>query len=680
MNTPSFISFPNELLEIAPILNGQHFFTKPTDSTHDFILDEIDIFSTNYYQQYQAPVMNFQWPQGSEMYQEFDRNLARIQERQAHSTRPLDEFAAEIFPFLEDCLSVDILGFIHHIRSQLAVTARQIQQMRMENYSNALEGKSISASRNETAIAYQGVTSRNNVGSNDSPASSTINESINPLNIPEIRLEVGQYLVKADWRNCALVCKDWNQTFSKFLYSDVSINGSRQPSLGTLHKHREIVKNIKFVNNNFDASFCPPVLPNLRSIDFTDVNFIVATAPEFTAMIQSSKQITNLSLSIFAKKSSIAFWKAVSDLPYLEQLYIANYRVMRRGKNDEFKLEKELQAFWNACSRLKKLEIFGFGYSQSDRDVDSVILSLAMSKTLSNRSFPHLRHLNISEFETNITSQTSLIACCPNLESLDVCQYQQMIGDDTSIFEVLCQYFKAGNSPNLKSLSLVVEKSKDKLLGELLRYLNASTLQELTISAKRLGKRAYEELRRFFPTLRILDLRDCPRLSSASLVEILVSCPNLEDVNLGLVYAQDLIPTQSWACHRTLRSLKILFECKQLPGPSDEAAKRELFKAVFSTLGQLCNVEHLQFGSVLDFNQSFIPLDIKLSSGLWKLAGLKRLKSLEMGTTTEISIGMKEVYWMLNNWPNLECLGNVYTIHESTLAWRSLKRRGIAVK
>ncbi|KAF8953985.1 hypothetical protein BGZ46_003085 [Entomortierella lignicola] len=88
----------------------------------------------------------------------FDKNLVKIQERQAHTTRPLDELAVESTnkkpnPFM------GYPGFIHHIRSQLTITARLIQEMRKENYANVL------APRNEMTLAYHDAAVRTKAGS-----------------------------------------------------------------------------------------------------------------------------------------------------------------------------------------------------------------------------------------------------------------------------------------------------------------------------------------------------------------------------------------------------------------------------------------------------------------------------------------------------------------------------------
>ncbi|KAF9943999.1 hypothetical protein BGZ72_002951, partial [Mortierella alpina] len=58
-----------------------------------------------------------------------------IQERLAFTTRPVDEFAADVFANVSDPdMRTSMLDFVQIVRSQLAITARQITKMRKDNF------------------------------------------------------------------------------------------------------------------------------------------------------------------------------------------------------------------------------------------------------------------------------------------------------------------------------------------------------------------------------------------------------------------------------------------------------------------------------------------------------------------------------------------------------------------
>ncbi|KAF9397201.1 hypothetical protein BGZ94_006377, partial [Podila epigama] len=115
---------PDELLEAVPTLSDKHSFTASGEG------DDV-VFAKNQEQQYHTPAMDLPWPDKSKSHHGFDKNLARIQERLAFTTRPVDEFAADAFAFFSDLVQRRaILDFVQIVRSQLAITARQITKKR----------------------------------------------------------------------------------------------------------------------------------------------------------------------------------------------------------------------------------------------------------------------------------------------------------------------------------------------------------------------------------------------------------------------------------------------------------------------------------------------------------------------------------------------------------------------
>ncbi|KAF9178249.1 hypothetical protein BGZ50_007949, partial [Haplosporangium sp. Z 11] len=135
---PRILLIPDELKEALPAITGKDFFTEPSSSDNDHVLTEEVMFPKNTKQQYKAPAMELPWPQDSETYQSFDKILIKIQERLAFTTRPLDEFAVNAFSNIADeNTRQSVLDFLQVLRSQLAITARQITRTRMDNFVRA---------------------------------------------------------------------------------------------------------------------------------------------------------------------------------------------------------------------------------------------------------------------------------------------------------------------------------------------------------------------------------------------------------------------------------------------------------------------------------------------------------------------------------------------------------------
>ncbi|KAG0205794.1 hypothetical protein BGX28_002665 [Mortierella sp. GBA30] len=148
---------PEDLKEAVPAITGKHFYAEPTSPDDDPVYTGDVVFPKNPEQQYSAPVMELPWPDKAKSHQAFDKSLVRIQDRLAFITRPVDEFAADAFSSIEDPdIRQSVLDFTQIVRSQLAITARQITKMRTENYVWAKglkpapdKGKGVSISKDE---------------------------------------------------------------------------------------------------------------------------------------------------------------------------------------------------------------------------------------------------------------------------------------------------------------------------------------------------------------------------------------------------------------------------------------------------------------------------------------------------------------------------------------------------
>ncbi|KAF9374396.1 hypothetical protein BGX21_004143, partial [Mortierella sp. AD011] len=94
-------------------------------------------------------------------YQAFDKTLVKLQERQAFATRPVDEFATEIYARVQDpSIKQAVADFLHVIRSQLAITARQINDMRLDNYVRATGAKPAPEAEKGEYISKEDITAR----------------------------------------------------------------------------------------------------------------------------------------------------------------------------------------------------------------------------------------------------------------------------------------------------------------------------------------------------------------------------------------------------------------------------------------------------------------------------------------------------------------------------------------
>ena len=68
-----------------------------------------------------------------------------------------------------------------------------------------------------------------------------------PLDIPEIRTNVGWYLDPSDVYSCALVCRDWAQTFIPLLWHTIDFSLKPQIPLCVLKKHARHIRRLEYL-------------------------------------------------------------------------------------------------------------------------------------------------------------------------------------------------------------------------------------------------------------------------------------------------------------------------------------------------------------------------------------------------------------------------------------------------
>ncbi|KAG0316548.1 hypothetical protein BGZ99_006832 [Dissophora globulifera] len=76
--------------ETIPAISGKDLFADPADAVVDTIFTEDVTFPRNSERQYSAPNMKLLWPDKAKTHQAFDKTLAKIQDRLAFITRPVD--------------------------------------------------------------------------------------------------------------------------------------------------------------------------------------------------------------------------------------------------------------------------------------------------------------------------------------------------------------------------------------------------------------------------------------------------------------------------------------------------------------------------------------------------------------------------------------------------------------
>ncbi|KAK3811122.1 MAG: hypothetical protein J3Q66DRAFT_351084 [Benniella sp.] len=192
------------------------------------------------------------------------------------------------------------------------------------------------------------------------------------------------------------------------------------------------------------------------------------------------------------------------------------------------------------------------------------------------------------------------------------------------------------------------------------------------------GRAAMDALSKHTPTLELLDIRGCDASLSRHLGQVLSSCANLHSL-LSTGYDMydpphycaaidykafiDLDPNtevpKPWECEGSLKKLKVVItgiphsdleEEDNVEGAYPDEG-REIHGRVYDRLARFINLETLWLGDYWS-SGNFWGIDMSLRSGLGKLSGLKKLREIG-GLGWGRGVGVKEVQWMVANWPRL---------------------------
>ncbi|KAK3811112.1 MAG: hypothetical protein J3Q66DRAFT_351063, partial [Benniella sp.] len=170
----------------------------------------------------------------------------------------------------------------------------------------------------------------------------------------------------------------------------------------------------------------------------------------------------------------------------------------------------------------------------------------------------------------------------------------------------------------------------------------------------------------------------CEFFSGHDAVRVLASSPNLHTsitARVDAIVFADRCPhtgsLREWACEASLISLRIritgmprpdLLECQVQESYPGEG--REIQSQVYDRLARLTKLESLWLGESFSSGSQFDSLELSLESGLHKLSGLKSLKELGV-ISLALKIGVEEVQWMAENWPELRTIYGMGLPNES---------------
>ena len=412
-----------------------------------------------------------------------------------------------------------------------------------------------------------------------------------PLDIPEVALHISLYLNRKDYAICCLVCRDWNNTFGDLLYRTVDIlpfdRFWKNPSSESLLSYGHSIRELRFSGLIPLSVYSIPNCTRLEKLSI-DTNWHIEWRRRFTAQldkeigsssedpvsetpspedVQWNKMESEFWVPDFPELVSMAlvglmrqsvrslhtihlydqtqllpeFWTILAATPQIKTLHMARCHVQ----------PSDMPAFWKACTTHIKTLVINYsklGIPLPDPDlrkaravlfnVDHALDPLQASLPFMVQ-FPNLENLTLECLPTlSIQAQVQMAMQCPSLKF-----FRWRPADKTpNVSEDLLRWMThRGACPMLDSLELNCSGTTDEALAAVLEGMPPATM--LIMAWSGFGQEAALSLMcRHSDSIRILHLYNCPSVTSLMVLDILASCPGLEQFMGDSILASDMVP------------------------------------------------------------------------------------------------------------------------------------------
>ncbi|KAI8604491.1 hypothetical protein EDD21DRAFT_213182 [Dissophora ornata] len=448
---------------------------------------------------------------------------------------------------------------------------------------------------------------------------------INPLDQPEIRLLVAEYLKKPDLIRCLRVCWSWHDTILPLVWKELSVDKSRgaKPSQDALtpevlRSHRHFIKVLHIVDwpGNYPFAFPRMQALYIRLFNCKTLSPIKYPAP----FIRWNQSLLKIHLCCVYNDTDYQLWEVLLKLPHLRELSLDSFSIQA----------DDIVRFWTICESLESLLLERVSFPRG-------------TSPHALMCFRNIRKLQLYRVRG--------MAACPNLEDFTWhCSHFASVDSENSIegdeamggpyFGEFAKEVARKKWPRLTSLKMDGQWTEEDtcLIIEGMRRVIKIDLQD------RFSALTFQALQRHFNNLVELEVGTKSEVTSKLLQNILCCCPALKKLVGGSVLAKDVLKGKPWVC-LSLENLSVCFMFSYM--------EQHLQPWIFVRLAKLTRLEHLSSGVAIAFFQKKypVPLQFRLQNGLDALSGLGRMVSFTTGHST--SLGKDELRWMLVHWKEL---------------------------
>ncbi|KAK3810185.1 MAG: hypothetical protein J3Q66DRAFT_64169 [Benniella sp.] len=444
-----------------------------------------------------------------------------------------------------------------------------------------------------------------------------------PLEFPEILLQVALWVSARDRPACARVSKAWYQVFVPLIWKSILWNMDRHGPPEAARRHADLVKSLSIGIVTEERPV--PRFPNLKSL-FLGYN------PQHPRLILDQPSIAALRFHCLQPAPEPTLWDGLLGFHHLKALWMDNSRIH----------EKNTDSFWQLCTRLEKLHLAHHIVGDNGR--------------LPSMEFPHVKELDISSLSTgeygSIPLSVDFMQRCP---SLTLCCWTAS-EDEVGHIPRFTQLVAEKTWPELRSVSIRFCDISVDDLSNIVRGMQHDISLNLSYSPNTFTPSRMDLLRSRFSYLKVLELAWSDRSVTCPMVqEVLSSCPSLQYLSATRIDAALVAEGKPWVC----LGLQVL----DLDFSFNPSTTHIIQPLLFDQLARLTRLQELYLrrkpvygwkedASASPFHEA---IDLRLENGLYKLSTLRSLRVIDYGHSKQ-RMEDQEIDWILEHWRRLKLI------------------------
>jgi len=464
---------------------------------------------------------------------------------------------------------------------------------------------------------------------NNSDTCTTSNPSLNPLQLPEVIVQLGYYLEGSDLINAFLVNHTWHSLLEPFLWHTTKL-----PSEWALERTPDRYPSRESIRRNchwIRSLFCPesPLLkelvPACTNLQVLEINIV--TQMIILLLYQNAHSLVSLTRQATVHQPTqqsglqLKLFTAIASLIRLQHLRLERLEVTG----------EERDAFLETCQRLETLFMTAFIWNIPDT---------------CPIEFPFIQQLTFIKNKMNPTLELEFVARCPKVRFFRWQPTRGLPKEQTTYIQTLLHT----RLKSLRTLAIPYAALKDRDIAVIVQAL--PSLVNLHARSSQFGALSAMAIAESKANIQELDICECEGASSEMVQSILTSCPDLETFG-GDVFDMKDLEEGEWRCRRLKKlHLSIMSSRGHEARPNDHAK-------MYDQLAALTELTVLNLGDVSRVAGGWYNwLELTLSSGLGRLSPLTSLEYLTVGRIHP-PLGKAEQAWIQSHLPGVEVLGAV---------------------